>query len=167
MKYLLAPVFTIFLTHSAVCSALATNDQSTVYVSYEQQITDWAANWKMHLEAGEIEKLRDMFEPDAILMANGAPLLRGVDAILEFLGRNKAAGNQVSIDFANEEIGIEGSRAYLTAKCWMTITLAKGSTINVRGRSFLVFKLGADRKWRLWKDMDNQAPDVSVEDRPN
>ncbi len=136
-------------------------------VADSQQISAWAAQWKQLIEAGHIEKMRDMYEPDAVLMSNGAPPQIGVNAILKFLGRNKVAGNKVTIDFANEDLTLEGDRAYLTAKYWMTITLARGSSINVMGRSFLVFKKNQDKKWRLWKDIDNQAPDVRSEDRPN
>ena len=167
MRYLPALIFLTFLIVPSVASAGTIAHQANVSISDEQRITGWAAKWKKLLEAGEIGQLRDMYEPDAVLMANGAPPQAGVEAILAFLGRNKAAGNRVDIDFANEEIVIEGSRAYLTAKYWMSITLATGSTINVQGRSFLVFKQGADSKWRLWKDIDNQAPDVLAEDRPN
>lgn len=136
-------------------------------VADSQQITAWAGQWKRLIEAGDIEQMRDMYEPDAVLMSNGAPPQIGVDAILNFLSRNKVAGNKVTIDFVNEDLALENDRAYLTAKYWMTITLARGSTINVIGRSFLVFKKGQDKKWRLWKDIDNQAPDVRSEDRPN
>ncbi|SIN59748.1 Ketosteroid isomerase homolog [Parasphingorhabdus marina DSM 22363] len=129
-------------------------------------IIDWGTAWKRHFEAGDTEKLRDMYEPDAVLMANGAPPKTGVDDILEFLGRNKKAGNQVTIDFANEDITIDGKYGYLTARYWMTITPPGARPINVMGRSFLVYKKGDDGRWRLWRDMDNQAPDVRAEDRP-
>lgn len=147
--------------------AASPSSRAEILISDDQQITEWAANWKRLIEAGNIEQMRDMYEPDAVLMSNGAPPQIGVDAILNFLKRNKLAGNKVTIDFANEDLTLEGERAYLTAKYWMTITLARGSTINVMGRSFLVFKKGLDGKWRLWKDIDNQAPDIRPEDRPN
>lgn len=131
------------------------------------KIVAWGERWKRQLETGEIEQMRDMYEPDAVLMANGVPPQKGIDAIIAFLGRNKAAGNKVTIDFANEEIVIDGNCAYLTAKYWMTITLAKGNAINVMGRSFLVFKKNDDGAWRLWRDIDNQDPDVLAKDRPN
>lgn len=130
------------------------------------QIEAWGRNWKRFFEAGDTDSLRAMYEPDAVLMAHGSEPQIGVDAILAFLGRNKAVGNRVRIDFANEDISIDGDRAYLTAKYWMTITPASGAGIDVMGRSFLVYKKGADGTWRLWRDMDNQAPDVRAEDRP-
>lgn len=160
----MAAAFLLMPLHVAIA---APTSSTQISQSDEQQITAWAKRWKQLLEAGRIEHMRDMYETDAVLMSNGAPPQIGVDAILKFLGRNRAAGNNVSIDFANEDLTIEDDRAYLTAKYWMTITLNRGSTINIMGRSFLVFKKGQDRKWRLWKDMDNQAPDIVPEGRPN
>lgn len=150
----------------AVTPAAAGEPPAAMQSPDRQQIIDWGKKWKRHFEAGDTEKLRDMYEPDAVLMAHGTPPQQGVEAILTFLGRNKAAGNKVTIDFANEEIRIDGSKAYLTAKYWMTISPPGAQPINVRGRSFLVYKKGPDGQWRLWRDMDNQAPDVRAEDRP-
>lgn len=132
----------------------------------EQMIVEWGNKWQQLFEAGDVEQMRDMYEPDAVLMAHGALPQTGVDEILSFLGRNKAAGNRVTIDFTNEDITIDGQRAYLTAKYWMTITLANGQVLDFKGRSFLVYKKNSDGQWRLWRDMDNQAPDVLAEDRP-
>lgn len=132
-----------------------------------RQIEQWGHDWKRLFEAGDTESLRAMYEPDAVLMSHGSEPHVGVDAILAFLGRNKAAGNRITIDFANEDITIDGNRAYLTAKYWMTITLANGKVIDVMGRSFLVYKKSAEGRWRLWRDMDNQAPDVLAADRPS
>ncbi|MEO9599446.1 DUF4440 domain-containing protein [Parasphingorhabdus sp.] len=147
-------------------SILARAHHVSASMTDTQKIEAWGVKWKRQLEAGDIEPLRDMYEPDAILMSNGSPPQVGVDAILAFLTRNKTAGNAVTIDFANEEIVIDKDRAYLTAKYWMTITIPSGSVIDVMGRSFLVYKKGADDSWRLWRDIDNQAPDILTEGRP-
>lgn len=150
----------------AVTPIQAHASTSEAQASDQQQIVEWATVWKRHFEAGDTEKLRDMYEPDAVLMANGAPPQIGVEAILSFLGRNKAAGNKVTIDFANEDIIIDGKTGYLTAKYWMTIQRPDYPPFDLRGRSFLVFSRGDDGHWRLWRDMDNKAPDVRAEDRP-
>ncbi len=132
----------------------------------EQKIARWSKHWKQYFEAGDTDQLREMYEPDAVLMTHGTPAVRGVEAILTFLGRNIKAGNKVRIDFANEEIIIDGDRGYLTAKYWMTIKMSDGDPVEIMGRSFLVFKKGSNGAWRLWRDMDNQAPDVLTEERP-
>ncbi len=161
---LIAAALAITLPASSPASAL--NGHAETSSTDEQMITEWGTKWQQLFEAGDVEQMRDMYEPDAVLMAHGALPQIGVDAILSFLGRNKAAGNKVTIDFANEDITIEGQRAYLTAKYWMTITLVNGQVLDFKGRSFLVYQKSRDGLWRLWRDMDNQAPDVAAEDRP-
>jgi len=161
---LIAAVIAISFPMSSPAYALDGNTEKSQ--TDEQMITGWGKKWQQLFEAGDVEKMRDMYEPDAVLMAHGALPQTGVDAILAFLGRNKAAGNTVTIDFANEDITIDGQRAYLTAKYWMTITLADGQVLDFKGRSFLVYKKSGNGLWRLWRDMDNQAPDVLAEDRP-
>ena len=132
-----------------------------------RQIIDWGTAWKRHFEAGDTEKLRDMYEPDAVLMANGAPPKIGVDDILEFLGRNKVAGNKVTIDFANEEISVEG-------RIW----LSDGKILD----DYSTSRLSADRGhvavlfWSIERARTAaggcggtwtiKAPDVRAEDRP-
>jgi ketosteroid isomerase-like protein len=110
--------------------------------------------------------MRRLYEPDAWLMTQGAPAAKGVEAILAYLKRNKASGTKASFDFTPELITIDGNRGYLISKYWMTLTRANGEKAEAAGRSFLVFKRGGDGAWRLWRDMDNQAPDVRMEDRP-
>jgi ketosteroid isomerase-like protein len=109
--------------------------------------------------------MRPLYEPDAWLMTEGAPALKGVDAILGFLRRNKERGNAVKFDVKPEQTIIEGNRAYLISKYWMTITPPGRAAIEVRGRSMLVFKRHKG-DWRIWRDMDNMAPDVTAEERP-
>lgn len=161
---LIAAIFAITLPMASPVNALDGHAETSP--TDEQMIVEWGKKWQQLFETGDVEQMRDMYEPDAVLMSHGALPQTGVDAILSFLGRNKAAGNTVTIDFANEDITVDGQRAYLTAKYWMTITLADGQVLDFKGRCFLVYKKGGNGLWRLWRDMDNQAPDVLAEDRP-
>ncbi|WP_337658845.1 YybH family protein [Sphingorhabdus sp. Alg231-15] len=159
-------VSAIFALSIPASSTWAAETHAQTKSTDEQKIARWSTRWKQYFEAGDTEQLREMYESDAVLMTHGTPAVRGVEAILTFLGRNTKAGNKVRIDFANEEILIDGNRGYLTAKYWMTIERSEGDPVEVKGRSFLVFKKGSNGAWRLWRDMDNQAPDVLTEERP-
>lgn len=149
----------LVLTLWAATPAVAAADQRAAVVAHGRE-------WKRLYEAGDIAGLRPLYEPDAILMTNGAPILKGVDAILAYLGRLKASGGRATIDFAPEDVTVEGDRATLIAKYWLTIMPTAGAPIDARGRSFLVLKKGRDGAWRLWRDIDNVAPDVTAAERP-
>ena len=57
---------------------------------------------------------------------------------------------------------IEGDKAFLVTKFAMRITSPDGKTKDTSGRTFLVYRKGADGMWRVWRDMDNYAPDVQL-----
>lgn len=134
--------------------------------SPEQQIIDHGKRWSALYEAGKIDEMRGLYEPDAWLMTEGAPALKGVEAILAYLRRNKQSGNQVQFSVAPELITIDGNRAFLISKYWMVIDTPAKSRIEAAGRSMLVYKRGKDGAWRIWRDMDNKAADVSFADPP-
>ncbi len=153
----------LFLVLLCATPCLAKSDNpSKGQAAIEAHGRQWAALY----EAGQIDEMRGLYEPDAWLMTHGAPAAKGVDAILAYLKRNKASGTKASFDFAPELITIDGNRGFLISKYWMTLTRGNGDRVNAAGRSFLVFKRGRYGQWRLWRDMDNQAPDVLMEDRP-
>ena len=130
-----------------------------------QAIKDHGTLWSRLYEQGGVEEMRPLYEPDAWLMTEGQPAHKGVDAILAFLTRNKESGAKTSFAVDPEQIVIDGNRAFLISKYWMTITPPGKAAIEAAGRSMLVFKRHG-RGWRIWRDMDNMAPDVRTEDRP-
>lgn len=122
--------------------------------------------WKALYEAGDFDALETLYTPDAILMTAGAPRLDGPDAIVGRFRQSHAAGWRATIDFREEDLAIDGDRADLIALYWMTITPPEGEAIEAMGRSWLTFRRGEDGVWRLWRDMDNRAPDVTADMRP-
>lgn len=122
--------------------------------------------WKALYEAGDFDALETLYTPDAILMTAGAPRLDGPEAIVGRFRQSHAAGWRATIDFREEDLAIDGDRADLIALYWMTIAPPEGEAIEAMGRSWLTFRRGADGVWRLWRDMDNRAPDVTADMRP-
>jgi ketosteroid isomerase-like protein len=151
--------FLVFL-----CLALAT--PSFAASKDEQEIIDHGKIWSALYEAGKIDEMRVLYEPDAWLMTEGAPAAKGIEAILTYLKRNKSSGNKVKFSVAPELITIDGNRAFLISKYWMVIDTPANVHIEAAGRSMLVFKRSKTKKWRIWRDMDNKAADVSFADLP-
>ena len=119
--------------------------------------------WITYYQAGEIEKMRDLYEDDALVMPNGSPLLRGSDETVDFFARNRRSGNEVTFRSEPENLVIEGDRAYLVTQYAMRIKSPDDKLTHMKGRTFLVYRRGTDGMWRLWRDMDNSAPDVALE----
>jgi len=119
--------------------------------------------WITFYQSGEIEKMRDLYEVDAWVMPNGSPLLRGLDETIDFFARNRRSGNEVTFRSEPEDLLIEGNRAYLVTQYSMRIKSPDGKLTDKMGRTFLVYRRGSDGMLRLWRDMDNSAPDVALD----
>lgn len=129
-------------------------------------ILQHGSEWSRLYESGDVDAMRDLYEADAWLMTHGAPAKKGVDAILAYLKSAKASAGTVAFDISPEQVIIDGDYGFLISKYWMDIKPAKGSAVTQAGRSMLIYKKGADGKWRIWRDIDNQAPDVTEKERP-
>ena len=137
--------------------------------SYQRDLAAVRAHstrWKALYEAGDFDTLETLYTSDAILMTAGAPRLDGPDEIVGRFRTSHAAGWRATIDFHEENLEVDGDRADLIALYWMTITPPEGDAIEAMGRSWLTFRRGIDGEWRLWRDMDNRAPDVTSDMRP-
>ena len=156
-------VILAFLSAALVSPAIAHQVDDTD----EASILTHGGEWSRLFEAGNIDAMRDLYETDAWLMTHGAPAKKGVDAILAYLKSAKATAGTVAFDISPEQVIIDGHYGFLISRYWMDIQPAKGRNVTQAGRSMLIYKKGADGKWRIWRDIDNQAPDVTAKDRPS
>lgn len=118
--------------------------------------------WQQTISGQDWEALRALYTDDAVLMTHGQAKIEGADAILSFLQRVPNAGGSVDFEFNNEEVVVDGDYGTVTATYLMTIAFPGRDPIEVAGRSLLIYKW-VDGEWLLWRDMDNQAPDATVE----
>lgn len=119
--------------------------------------------WKQLYEAGDWVAIRQLYANDAVLMTNGQPKLVGPDAIVGFLRRLSDMGAKVTFRFDNEEILVDRPYGFVTAKYRMDIAFPGRDPATAAGRSYLVYKL-EDGAWKLWRDIDNLAPDATAAD---
>lgn len=118
--------------------------------------------WLELLNRRDWEALRQLYADDAVLMTHGQAKIEGADAIVTFLQRVPRAGGEVAFAFENEEAKVEGPLGFVTAKYMMTMSLPGREPIVAVGRSFLVYKWDGDN-WKLWRDIDNLAPDATAQ----
>jgi uncharacterized protein (TIGR02246 family) len=117
--------------------------------------------WARLYSAGDVDGMADLYEADAWLMTAGVPLLRGRDAILDYFRGRVALPVDARWAFREEDLSIDGDTGTLVSQYWLTVTpKAGGAARSFAGRSLLVYKRGEDGRWRIWRDMDNAAPDV-------
>ncbi|MEM7703704.1 MAG: DUF4440 domain-containing protein [Pseudomonadota bacterium] len=128
-----------------------------------RELEEAGERWRRLYEAGDWMGLRTLYTDDAVLMSQGQPKIEGADAILVFLQRLSQQGAKVTFAFAPEEVEIEGELGIVTAKYRMDIAFPGKDAVKVAGRSLLIYKW-QDGSWKLWRDIDNFASDVTPED---
>lgn len=134
----------------------------------ERELVQAGERWRELYEAGDWEALRTLYTDDAVLMTQGQPRIQGADKIIAFLQRLPAAGAAVTFRFLPEEVEMvsgEGGAnlGFVTAKYRMDIAFPQSEPAIVAGRSLLIYKW-QDGAWKLWRDIDNLAPDVTAAD---
>lgn len=119
------------------------------------------ARWLESYTRGDIEALAALYAPDAWLMNNGRPALRGRDAIrANFAGM--MARTEVSMVDETEEIEVLGDQAHMIGLFHITgKPKAGGEPFTISGRYFITFRRDAGGAWRVYRDMDTASPDAA------
>lgn len=121
----------------------------------------FSEEWRRAYQSGDFAALEDLYEEDAWLMTRSQPARKGRAAILDYFASSRAAGAEARIVFEPEDVAIDPPYAFKIARWWLESPQAKGEPVRDSGRSLVVFKLGADGRWRLWRDIDNRTPDAA------
>lgn len=131
----------------------------------KSQLAGAGEQWRIAYEAGNWDAVRALYADDAILMTQGSEKIEGADNIAAFLKRLSDSGGSAKFRFENEEVtvGPAGETGFVIAKYRMDISFPGSEPTVVAGRSFLVYKW-QDEEWKLWRDIDNLAPDAVAED---
>lgn len=129
----------------------------------EASIRAFGERWLAAYESGDIAGLEALYESDAWVMTRDQRAKKGRAAVLEFFAARAGTGADLDMAFDYEDITIDGDYAFLVSTWRLTVTPKGVPPIKDAGRSFLVFKRGADGAWRVWRDMDNRTADMPVE----
>jgi len=161
MSRLLLSLAVIALTLGGATPTPALAQPSAAATS--EGLVDAGERWRQLYEAGDWDTLRTLYTDDAVLMSQGQPKIEGADAILAFLKRLSEQGATVTFQFAPEQAVIENGLGFMIAKYRMDVAFAGGEAATVAGRSMLVYKW-QDDGWKIWRDIDNFAPDAVPEE---
>ncbi|HZI82880.1 MAG TPA: SgcJ/EcaC family oxidoreductase, partial [Casimicrobiaceae bacterium] len=97
------------------------------------------------LNAGRIDDLVALYEPQATLMASPGKLVTGTVGIREALARFVAAKPKMSL--APKVVAQSGDLAVVTAKWELAMTGPDGKPANMTGQSVEVVRRQTDGRW--------------------
>lgn len=121
--------------------------------------------WNVAYAKADWTTLRALYTDDAWLMTDRTPAAKGADAIIAYLRRYRDMGATVTFLFENEDIRVDGKVGTVVAKYWMTAQMPGRPQVRTAGRSLLIYRR-LNGRWKLWRDMDNTTPDVTVDQAP-
>lgn len=102
------------------------------------------------LNAGNLEALHALYEPDAKYITRSGKVLEGQAAIRDLLERLVAMKGKMQI--TNDYCVVNGDIALVRGRWSFSATGADGKPIENRGRSAEVLHRGADGHWRYLID---------------
>jgi len=103
------------------------------------------------LNAGRIDDLVALYEPQATLMASPGKLVTGTVGIREALARFVAAKPKMSL--APKVVAQSGDLAVVTAKWELAMTGPDGKPANMTGQSVEVVRRQTDGRWLFVIDL--------------
>ncbi len=123
--------------------------------------------WMGYYMQGNYAAIPDLYTEDAMIMPRGRRPISGREQLRKSLG-GLAAGRKVDIEVTEREITIAGDIAWYIGDFRVSYsprTPDAAPTVEF-GRSMLIFRKGADGRWRIHRDMDAPAPNPGVGSPP-
>ena len=105
---------------------------------------------------GDADAIANLYAPNALILAPGAPIIAGRNNIRQVFANNFARG-QNAIEFGSIQADGAGTRAIVLWDWVSTLTPADGQPVQTKGRS-LVYFVRADEGWLISADMFQAAP---------
>ncbi len=120
-----------------------------------------SAVWVEANQAKDLERAVALYEDDAMILAPGERPAVGRDAIREFF-RSKFAEAWRLVEFRSHVTSCQlvGNLAVATADNQGRIEKGDKTRVAFTSKSLMVYRRGADGKWRFYRDIWNASPTV-------
>lgn len=132
----------------------------------EDAIRAHGHQWVRAFKAGDIEGLMRLYTPDAEVALHGQPKLKGVAAIRGYFAPRLQTPPEADFLLKEESLEVHGRLAIFMSRYWFTLR-DHGQAIEDAGRSLIVYRKGADSRWRIRVDIDQASPDVAFPPPPD
>ncbi len=153
MKIAIRSVWAVALATIAACQG-GGNDAAG---GARREIERLGRQWEEAANTGQVERLMEVYAPDAVILPPGGPIIEGSETIRE-LFRQEFERFDTKIAFTTQEIEIEGYMAFRRGRyVWRGTPRGSGQTIETTNKFLEVWKRQPDGSWRLAVDMWNPA----------
>lgn len=113
--------------------------------------------WEEAANTGQVERLMEVYAPDAVILPPGGPLIEGTATIRE-LFRQEFETFDTKIAFTTQRLEVEGDLAYRRGTyVWRGTERGSGRVLETTNKFLEIWKRQADGSWRIAVDTWNAA----------
>lgn len=126
---------------------------------------EWA---QVASEGKDVERIISFWSDDATIIAPGAPVVRGKEAIRNFVQQSLAIPG-FHITWRSEQVSIssDGTLGYTIGENAITMSGQDGKPVTVKGRGIAVWRRSPTSDWKCVLDTWNAGPESGAQKRLN
>ena len=121
------------------------------------EIDSLGRKWEEAANTAQVERLVEIYAPDAVILPPGGPVIEGSETIRE-LFRQEFERFDTKLAFTTQEIEVAGDMAYRRGRyVWRGTPRLSGQTVETTNKFLEIWKRQPDGSWRIAVDMWNPA----------
>jgi uncharacterized protein (TIGR02246 family) len=119
------------------------------------EIDSLGRQWEEAANRGEVERIMEIYAPDAVILPPGGPVIEGSETIRE-LFRQEFERFDTKLAFTTQEIEVEGDMAFRRGRyVWRGTPRLSGQTVETTNKFLEVWRRQPDGSWKISVDMWN------------
>jgi uncharacterized protein (TIGR02246 family) len=140
----------------AGCESGSGND-ATANDRARTEIDSLGQQWEDAANTGQVDRLVEIYAPDAVILPPGGPVIEGSQTIRE-LFRQEFERFDTKLAFTTQEIEVEGDMAFRRGRyVWRGTPRLSGQAIETTNKFLEIWRRQPDGSWRIAVDMWNPA----------
>lgn len=143
----------ILMATLAVTLASCASTSNTTTADVRTAIDRMNSRMVTAMNTARFDDLRDVYTPDAVVLAANAPPFAGYPAIRQFWGQ-VGTMKMRDVSLTTDQLEVHGDVAIETGSYKMTLTPPGApGPVNDQGKYMVVWKRQSDGGWRIYRDM--------------
>lgn len=124
------------------------------------EIDSLGREWEDAANRAEVERLVEIYAPDAVILPPGGPVIQGSETIRE-LFRQEFERFDTKLAFTTQAIEVDGDMAFRRGRyVWRGTPRLSGQAVETTNKFLEVWRRQPDGSWRIAVDMWNPSEPV-------
>jgi len=155
MKQLLLLSFLVFVLFSC-------NNQTVDQQVESEKLMELSREWAKSANSDDTEKTLSFWAEDAVVLSNGQPVVKGIDAIRKMVeGNTEIPGFEVNWEPHEAFVSKSGDLGYVLAHNYFKMLDSLGNTITIYNRAVEIWKKQDDGAWKNVVDIFTEDPTLT------